>query len=132
VFTRKKARSEVRFAWAGADSGASHRLEVALDPQFREVVHEQRLAGTEFTHGNLKAGRYYWRVSALRDQVEGSSSPVREFVVAQDADPPLLEIDAPAGPVAGASFVLRGRTEPDAPSTWRARRWRHGTRVSSS
>jgi len=71
-----------------------------------------QLSGQEFLHGNLPAGRYYWRVASMMVTTEGHSSPVRRLDLVLDDQPPELEVDFPRGPVHTSAFQLHGIAEP--------------------
>lgn len=112
VFVRKKAKAEAFFTWTSVETDVKHRIEIARDDKFRDVVHASRTDATEFDHENLKPGRYYWRVSTLRGDVEGPPAAARQFTVSRDARPPKLDIEEPKGPVAASTVSVDGHTEP--------------------
>jgi len=105
---------EVDFEWFARNDVDSFRLDLATDPEFTDVVHESVIASNAFEHANLPEGEYYWRVTPLRDGIEGHTSQAREFRVWHDLEPPNLEVVFPPERVDGASFLLRGTTEPGA------------------
>jgi hypothetical protein len=100
------------FSWLPARGSDGHRIEIARDPEFEDPVHDTRLSATEFTHGNLRAGRYYWRVRGVRGWAEGQASPPRRVELIQDAEPPALEVGFPQEAVAVGPLALAGLAEP--------------------
>ncbi|MBK6597691.1 MAG: FecR domain-containing protein [Proteobacteria bacterium] len=75
-----KQSATATFRWRAAASGP-HRLEVARDAEFAQVVIERRaLAGEELTLESLAAGEYVWRMAAERpDSTSGPWSESRVF-----------------------------------------------------
>jgi hypothetical protein len=73
---------------------AAYDVEVAGDPQFNDVVwHNDRVEDTRVEAKVLKAGIYWWRVTALSGKAEGRASPPRKLVV--DLTPPKLKAGRP-------------------------------------
>ncbi|MFQ5995399.1 MAG: Ig-like domain-containing protein [Acidiferrobacterales bacterium] len=106
---------KVRFSWeASTQPGARYRFVVARDPSFRRIVVDEQLASTNFSHGNLANGRYYWRVHTVVDHIESAPSAPRRLVMVQDQKPPVLRVQAPPKVVKTQSLKLSGRTEPGA------------------
>jgi len=113
VFSFRSVPPRVRFAWAAEQQPAGvYRFVLARDPGFRRIVHEARLSEPQFTHGNLAAGDYYWRVSVLRGAVEGAMSRTGHLKMAEDREPPQLTVRFPAGVVRSDRVVLAGQAEP--------------------
>lgn len=103
----------VRFRWGRVSNAQNYRLEIARDAGFEEVLVDEYLNDTSFTHGNLAPGDYYWRISARSGWVQGPASLQRRLSVVRDAVPPLLELQ-PIQRVAAGKYVLRGRTASNA------------------
>ncbi len=70
------------------------------------------MTGKDFSHGNLKEGEYYWRVSRLSGWAEGGFSETRMVRVVKDQAPPMLRVQLPGGVVQRARVTLKGVTEP--------------------
>jgi Glucodextranase, domain B len=107
-------RTRVGFRWSAGGSATGYRLNVARDPGFEDLVVSERIATPDFTLGNLRAGRYYWRVRCVRGDLEGSDSPTRDFVIVQDTKPPDLTVNFPNGVVREREIRLSGTTRPGA------------------
>jgi hypothetical protein len=72
------------------------------------------VADPSFTHGNLAAGTYYWRVSAKRRGVESGYPKVRTVRVVQSVAPPSLQAEALPVPERRDRALVRGMTAPGA------------------
>jgi len=104
----------IGFGWqAQPDAGAYHFV-LARDPYFRDIVTDDQLSEARFQHGNLNAGSYFWKVSAMRETVEGFFSENRTFEVIQDRIPPRLAVEFPPEITYSQQYTLRGKTEPGA------------------
>ena len=105
---------EILFEWSQAVNAGKYHFVLAGDPGFKEIVHEDRTGDTRFTHGNLKEGTYYWRVSSVNSDGEGEFSGARRLELIQDLELPTLVVDYPDTGEQGDRFELKGRTDPDA------------------
>jgi len=108
----RSTRTRVTFEWTSPEGSDAYRLTVARDAEFRNVLHRERVTGTTFTLGNLKAGHYYWRVRGLRDELEGADSPTRRFRVVEDRRPPKLEVIFPEIGPGSTAIEISGQTDP--------------------
>jgi mannose-6-phosphate isomerase-like protein (cupin superfamily) len=104
----------VTFGWSASEDIQGYNFVLATDSQFKDILHEGRIDGNQFTHGNLKPGDYFWRISSVNKNGEGNFSRVKHFQLIQDLEPPALEVNYPDTGEVGDKFVLRGRTDPDA------------------
>ena len=102
------------FAWKPTEAAEAYRLTIARDPTFRQLVVDEQLNGTNFRHGNLKAGAYYWRVQSIKGTAEGTPSEARALQVVQDHTPPVLRVEKLPKVVRRPTITLRGKTEPGA------------------
>jgi hypothetical protein len=112
LYVYRTVPPDVTFEWAGSGDVDSYRLSIARDPEFNDVVHEATLDQPRFAHGNLTAGRYYWRVTGRGGEVDGLASQPRELRVERDLEPPRLDVRWPPEVFDGASFVISGATDP--------------------
>ncbi len=101
---------QVHLSWKKSDS-SQYRLVLARNKDFTDIVLDETLPHPGFTHGNLKPGTYYWRVSGIKNWVEGKPSAVRSFRLRQDRQPPVLEVSFPPLVTEQALHQLSGRTE---------------------
>lgn len=87
---------ELKFRWSKQEQGAQYHLQIAQDASFRERVLDETTSATTFLYGNLRRGKYFWRVSAIdANHVEGQWSATREIEIVQNWLPPLLKILSP-------------------------------------
>jgi hypothetical protein len=114
VFYYRDLPPKIRFAWQGQPNATGYHFVLARSLSFQDIVTDEQFSGASFTHGNLKKGTYYWKVSALEDSVEGYFSEIRQFRVIRDQAPPKLLVRFPPETIYSGRFTLRGKTEPGA------------------
>jgi mannose-6-phosphate isomerase-like protein (cupin superfamily) len=117
---------KVRFAWEKIPEATEYRLVIARDSLFFDIVTDDRVSKDRFSHGNLKKGSYYWKVSAFSKSIEGRFSETRSFKVLQDQSPPILQVRFPPKTIYSGRYTLRGKSEPG------ARVFVGGTRVKTT
>jgi len=110
-FVYRELPPKVMFNWRGAAHLHNFRLQLATDAEFKQVVVDERLGESGYSHGNLREGQYYWKVSALDGWSEGKTSPVNRFRLVQDLEPPRLEVQFPPPIVEDDRYLLKGATE---------------------
>lgn len=103
----------VNFEWGSVNRAQTYRLEVARDADFEQIIVDENLRDTTFTHGNLAEGNYYWRISARNGWIQGPVTRARRLVVEQDLEAPELEL-SPIRQAATGEYQLSGKTSPDA------------------
>lgn len=87
---------EITFAWSPQEKARRYHLQIAREPSFRERVLDEITGRTAFLYGNLKAGKYAWRVASIdAEGVKGPWSEVREIEVVRKRTPPLLLLGYP-------------------------------------
>ncbi len=114
---RRSVRSvpaAIEFAWSLRAAVDRYRLVVARDAAFHEIVLDREITEPAFAHGNLREGRYHWKISGLSGPVEGPASRPRQLEIVRDTEAPVLSVEFPAGPVRARTLVVRGTTEPGA------------------
>jgi len=104
----------VRFSWEAGEPAEAFRIVLARDAGFRDRLVDEWVADPSFTHGNLSAGTYYWRVSAKRRGVESGYPKVRTVRLVQSVAPPALQAEARPVPERGDRALVRGRAAPGA------------------
>jgi hypothetical protein len=102
----------VTFRWDGGSRADRHRLVIARDPAFRDVVFDETVAGDSLTLGSLPPGEYSWHVSAVDAGLDGAPSAARRLSLVLDDVPPELQVAFPDGPVAAGLCRVEGATEP--------------------
>lgn len=106
--------TKIGFAWQAQPNATAYHFMLARDPYFRDIVTDDRFSEPRFSHGNLKHGTYYWKVSAMQETIEGLFSENRSFQVVQDQTPPKLTVQFPPATIYQDRITLRGKTEPGA------------------
>ena len=114
IFTFRDVPPVVSFEWNGSMEVTRYHYIIAADSDFESVVHEGRFGNTRFSHGNLKPGDYFWKVSSISGDQEGRFSDTGHFTLIQDLKPPSLTVDYPDNPVSSDQFELKGKTESEA------------------
>ncbi len=111
VVSFREIPPRVEFSWEAEEAAQTYRFQIATDPDFQEIVHEDRIETTSFTHGSLRNGTYYWRVRGINGWVSGHPSETRVLEMRQDLEAPVLHVTFPENPVEHQQIVLRGSTE---------------------
>ncbi len=106
--------TKVGFDWQAQPNATGYHFILARDPYFRDIVTDDQFSQPRFSHGNLKQGTYYWKVSAKHKTIEGLFSENRSFRVVQDQTPPKLNVQFPPATIYQEKFILKGKTEPGA------------------
>ena len=104
----------ILFTWKAVPQATSYHFLLARDPLFQNIVVDERLPQAKFSHGSLKQGAYFWRVSALKDTLESSVYASRRFDIVQKRNPPALSVTFPPMTVNQQQWVLTGTAEPGA------------------
>ena len=108
----RKLPPKIRFTWKPEKPASAYRFMLSRDPEFRQLLVDERVKRTSFTYGNLKKGEYYWRVHSLIGDIEGMPSEVRKLHMVQDRTPPMLKLQKPPTVIRQPTITLRGKTEP--------------------
>ena len=108
----RKLPPKIRFTWKPEKPASAYRFMLSRDPEFRQLLVDERVKQTSFTYGNLKKGEYYWRVHSLTGDIEGMPSEVRKLRMVQDRTPPMLKLQKPPTIIGQPTITLRGKTEP--------------------
>jgi len=101
----------VNFRWRDVPDARNYRLEIALDRGFEEIVVDEILNASSFTHGNLSSGDYFWRLSARDGWLQGPATSARRLSVVRDAVPPTLAL-RPIQEMAAGRYSVRGKASP--------------------
>lgn len=111
IFAYRSLPPQVQLAWESRHELTGYRIQLARDRQFHDIVLDEKLKQAEFSHGNLQPGEYFWRVSGVRNKIEGDFSPARKFSLVQDQNPPQLTVQFPLKPVTTATVEVTGKSE---------------------
>lgn len=110
VIPYREQPPQVRFSWEATAGATNFHLQLASDKSFKNLLFDRRIGENRFMHGNLKKGVYFWRVSSIRDGLEGRPGKIMRLEVKQSLSPPPLKISFPSEIVMGGSYVLHGTT----------------------
>ena len=102
----------VDFSWS--DSGADkYRLIISKDRDQKNIVLDEKIEQSHFTHGNLTQSEYYWRVSGIdKEGSEGRAFSQRKFRIIRDSQPPTLSVEFPDENIFTNTFTIHGKSEP--------------------
>jgi hypothetical protein len=116
-----RARIDVRgdsravdFTWNEVSGVDGYRIVIARDQALTDRLVDEQVPETRFRHGSLAAGRYFWTVRARAGWAYSEPGAVRELLLATDARPPDLALDATPKVVNVRSVTISGRTDPGA------------------
>ncbi|WP_154856008.1 T9SS type A sorting domain-containing protein [Cyclobacterium xiamenense] len=71
-----------KFSWTAAEEADAYTLQVAADSLFEDLLHEEVVADTTWTTGQMEEGKlYFWRVMASNVSGDGEWSEVGTFEV---------------------------------------------------
>jgi hypothetical protein len=112
VYYYRDLPPKIRFSWAAGEYEETYHFVLSRAPGFGEIVEDGYIPEEGFSHGNLKEGHYYWRVSRLSGWVEGGFSETRMVRVVKDQAPPMLRVQIQDGVVQRPRVTLKGVTEP--------------------
>ncbi len=79
----KTTRKEIHLQWKSQGEGFTYHFQMSRDPEFEEVIADERVADSQITITKpKKAGTYYVRVSAIHAEgFEGNFSPPQSFKI---------------------------------------------------
>jgi hypothetical protein len=112
VFSYRDLPPRVHFSWAPPPNADAFHFQIAGDSAFKTILVDKKIPHTEFIHGNLKKGVYFWRVSSVREGCEGRYSNTNSIELLQNLVAPQLQVHFPSGSVEEDHLVLTGMTEP--------------------
>lgn len=106
--------STVDFVWQPVPGVEGYRFVIARDRELYDRLADERVAETQFRHGRLPIGEYYWSVQGRTGWTVGVPSEVRRISLVDDVSPPKLVLDDVPRTVDGRSVTIAGRTDPEA------------------
>ena len=113
-FLYRDLSPKIKFRWKASPDATKYHFVMARDPQFQDILIDERLTQTEFTHGKLPHSAYYWRVSALDHWQEGLFSETWQFKTFQKRSPPELVVNFPPKRAKEKRCMITGSVEPGA------------------
>lgn len=112
-FLYRTLSPRIVFTWKEFPGATRYHFMLARDEAFQQIVLDEHISGAEFTHGSLKQGTYYWRVSTLVGNNEGPFASPLQLHLDRKRNPPLLVVNDLPKNISGNTCELSGRTEPD-------------------
>lgn len=73
--TGAQQKSTVRLGWDITPGVNRYRLQVSTDPQFRDLVFDRAVDGSEYVINDLAVGKYYWRVAPAAAETGTFTTP---------------------------------------------------------
>jgi hypothetical protein len=114
VVAYRNVPQKINFNWSSVELADRYHVVIARDPEFSDRIVDDDVIGTEFTHGALGPGTYYWHVRSRVIWAQSAKSDTHQIRVIQDLEAPLLELNPPGDTVLAGVWRLTGRTEPGA------------------
>jgi hypothetical protein len=115
------ARIEIRgdsravdFSWDGLPGVDGYRIVIARDLALTDRLVDEQVTDTQFRHGGLAAGKYFWAVRTRVGWAFGEPGVPRELVLVTNSRPPELALDATPKVVNVKSITISGHTDPAA------------------
>lgn len=77
-----QAKTSLHLRWSGQQGVLRYRLQLAKDEQFKDIVFDRAVFGTEYVVTELGPGRYFWRVAPAVKET-GTFSPARPIEIVE-------------------------------------------------
>ena len=78
-----QSKISLHLRWSGQQGVLRYRLQLAHDEQFKDIVFDRAVYGTEYVVTELGPGRYFWRVAPAVKET-GTFSTARAVEIAED------------------------------------------------
>ncbi len=118
IFYYRDLPPKINFKWKLQSNVDDYQFVLSRDRHFKDIVSDIKLKNTYFKHGNLRDGRYFWRVRSRENRKESVFSEPREIRVVKDVKPPVMEVDMPPSVLVmkdnKTDYELKGKTEKEA------------------
>lgn len=80
---RAQAKTSLHLRWPGQQGVLRYRLQLAKDEQFKDIVFDRAVFGTEYVVTELSAGRYFWRIAPAVKET-GTFSAARPIEIVEE------------------------------------------------
>lgn len=114
VFYYRDLPPKISFKWKLQGNVDDYQFILSRDRHFKDIVSDITLKNSYFKHGNLRNGRYYWRVRSREYGIESVFSEPREIRVVRDIKPPQVDVNMPPSVFNKTEYELKGKTEKEA------------------
>jgi outer membrane protein assembly factor BamB len=100
-----QVKTSLHLRWPGQQGVLRYRLQLARDEQFKDIVFDRAVFGTEYVVTELGPGRYFWRIAPAVKETGTFSAP-RPVEIAEDAktDPGTVLTVTPILPTGNAGW----------------------------
>jgi outer membrane protein assembly factor BamB len=78
-----QSKTSLHLRWPGQTGVLRYRLQLAQDEQFKDIVFDRAVYGTEYVVTELAAGKYFWRVAPAVKET-GTFSAARPIEIVED------------------------------------------------
>jgi outer membrane protein assembly factor BamB len=78
-----QTKTSLHLRWPGQQGVLRYRLQLAKDDQFRDIVFDRAVYGTEYVVTELAAGKYFWRVAPAVKET-GTYSAARPIEIVEE------------------------------------------------
>jgi outer membrane protein assembly factor BamB len=78
-----QAKTSLHLRWPGQRGVLRYRLQLAQDEQFKDIVFDRAVYGTEYVVTELAAGKYFWRIAPAVKET-GTFSAARPIEIVED------------------------------------------------
>ena len=78
-----QAKTSLHLRWPGQQGVLRYRLQLAKDEQFKDIVFDRAVFGTEYVVTELAAGRYFWRIAPAVKET-GTFSAARPIEIVEE------------------------------------------------
>lgn len=73
--TSQQVKTSLHLVWPGQPGVLRYRLQLALDEEFKNIVFDRAVFGTEYVVTDLNPGKYYWRFAPAVKETGTYSNP---------------------------------------------------------
>jgi outer membrane protein assembly factor BamB len=78
-----QTKTSLHLRWPGQQGVLRYRLQLARDEQFKDIVFDRAVFGTEYVVTELAAGKYFWRIAPAVKET-GTFSPARPVEIVEE------------------------------------------------
>jgi outer membrane protein assembly factor BamB len=93
-----QASTKVHLHWGARPGVVRYRLQLSVDPDFRDIVFDRIVSGTATDINDLSPGRYFWRVAPLNKNLGDFSSAAVIEIGASETPPEPIASPVVAAP----------------------------------
>ncbi|MDQ3818329.1 MAG: PQQ-binding-like beta-propeller repeat protein [Acidobacteriota bacterium] len=99
-------KTSLHVVWPGQQGVLRYRLQVARDQEFRDIVFDRAVFGTEYLIADLAPGSYYWRVAPAVKETGTFTTPRRVVITDRPTSDMAPEVRPTASSTAPPATVI--------------------------